>query len=246
MFELISGEHRQVPHGDTVPMLISSGIHLIVLGTIVAIPLLYVSSQLPEVPDMLAFVATAAPPPPPPPPPPPGGAKSAVAKPVPTSGPDAAPVEAPTDILPESEVDFGAEGGVPGGVEGGVPGGVLGGIVGGLPSDIPPPPPPPPPAPVERGPIRTGGELQAPALVRRVAPVYPELAVKAQVHGVVILEAIVDREGRVESVKVLRSIPVLDDAAVNAVRQWQYSPLLLNGKPERFIVTVTVSFSIKT
>jgi len=235
MFELISGERRQVPHRDTVPMLTSVTVHLFVLGTIVAVSLLYISSDLPEVPDMLAFVSTApAPAPPPPPPPPMGRAKSAAASAVPTSGPDASPVEAPTGILPEAKVDSG--------VEGGVLGGVPGGIVGGLTSDIPPPPPPPQ---VERGPIRTGGALQAPALVRRVAPMYPDLAMRAQVHGVVILEAVVDRDGRVEDVKVLRSIPLLDAAAVEAVRQWQYSPLLLNGKPERFIVTVTVSFNVK-
>ncbi len=70
------------------------------------------------------------------------------------------------------------------------------------------------------------------------------LAVRARVQGVVILEAVVDREGRVERVTILRSIPLLDAAAVAAVRQWRYSPLLLNGTPERFVLTVTVSFSL--
>ena len=243
MSELFSGTHRQAPHRDTVPMLISGTVHLLVLSAIIAVSLLYVGSDLPQVRGMLAFVATAPAPPPPPPLPPPvaaGGAKSAGAKRVPTSSRDVAPVEAPTDIRSETERDFGIEGGVPGGVEGGVPGGVLGGLVGGLPLDIAPPPPPPP---IERGPIRTGGAVKAPALVRHVAPVYPDLALRAQVQGVVILEAVVDRDGRVEDVRVLRSIALLDAAAVAAVRQWQYSPLLLNGRPERFIVTVTVSFS---
>ena len=93
--------------------------------------------------------------------------------------------------------------------------------------------------------MRVGGELQTPALLKRVGPEYPELAVRAQVEGVVILEAVVDQLGRVEDVRVLRSIPLLDNAAKAAVRQWEYSPLLLNGKPERFIVTVTVSFRLK-
>jgi protein TonB len=66
------------------------------------------------------------------------------------------------------------------------------------------------------------------------------------VQGVVILEAVVDREGSVEDVRVLRSIPLLDRAAIDAVRQWRYSPLLLNGRPERFVLTVTVSFSLST
>jgi protein TonB len=99
---------------------------------------------------------------------------------------------------------------------------------------------------VARTPVRVGGEVKAPALVERVAPEYPPLALRAQVHGVVIREAVVDREGRVEDLRVLRSIPLLDRAAIDAVRQWRYSPLLLNGKPERFVLTVTVSFSLST
>jgi protein TonB len=86
--------------------------------------------------------------------------------------------------------------------------------------------------------------MQPPALVRRVNPTYPDLAVRANVEGVVILEAVVDREGHVEDVRVLRSMPLLDRAALDAVRQWQYSPLLLNGKPERFVLTVVVSFRL--
>ena len=63
-------------------------------------------------------------------------------------------------------------------------------------------------------------------------------------QGVVILEATVGRNGRVEGVEVLRSVPVLDQAAIDAVRQWVYAPLLLNGEAERFILTVTVSFRL--
>ena len=65
-------------------------------------------------------------------------------------------------------------------------------------------------------------------------------------QGVVILEAVVDPHGRVEDVRVLRSIPLLDRAAITAVRQWRNSPVLLNGTPERFVLTVTVSFSLAT
>lgn len=109
-----------------------------------------------------------------------------------------------------------------------------------------PPPPPPTPAPVARESVRVGGDLKAPAPVERVEPEYPPLAVRAKVQGVVILEARVDRQGRVEDVRVLRSIPLLDNAAIAAVRQWRYSPLLLNGQPERFVLTVTLSFSLST
>ena len=124
---------------------------------------------------------------------------------------------------------------------------MVGGVVGGLVSELSPPPPPPPsPPPVARAPVRVGGELKAPALVEPVAPEYPPIAVQARVQGVVILEAVVDLYGRVEDVRVLRSIPLLDKAAITAVRQWRYSPLLLNGAPERFVLTVTVSFSLAT
>ena len=139
-------------------------------------------------------------------------------KPVPV-GVRAAPTEAATEIVAEPpEVDFAGEEGSPGGVEGGVLGGIVGGIVGGLvPTDVLPPPPPSPPPPVDRGPVRIGGAITAPALVSRVAPDSPPLAVRAQIQGVVILEAVVDRQGRVEQVEILRSIPLLDAAAVAAV-----------------------------
>jgi TonB family protein len=70
------------------------------------------------------------------------------------------------------------------------------------------------------------------------------LALRARVQGVVILEAVVDRQGRVENARVLGSIPLLDKAAITAVQQWRYSPLRLNGMPERFVLTVSVSFRL--
>ena len=118
----------------------------------------------------------------------------------------------------------------------------MGGIVGGI-SEAPSPPPPPPPD--VRKPVRIGGELSAPALLLRVPPVYPELAQKAHIQGLVILEAAVDEHGAVTNVKVLRSVKFLDEPALDAVRQWRYSPLLLNGQPMPFVLTVTVSFTIE-
>jgi protein TonB len=160
---------------------------------------------------------------------------------VPTSG-AAAPVEAPASIVPEPVANIGDEG-VPGGVEGGVPGGVLGGVVGGLPEEIPPPPPPAPPA--RRDPVRVGGQIKEPQLVQRVEPVYHPLAVRANIQGTVILEAIIDKEGRVADVRVLRSVHrMLDEAAIEAVRQWRYVPLVLNGVPERFVLTVVLTFNL--
>jgi protein TonB len=78
-----------------------------------------------------------------------------------------------------------------------------------------------------------------------VDPVYPVLAVSAGLEGTVILEAIVDRDGRVESLRVLRLQGVLDRAALDAVKQGRYSPVLLNAHPDRFILTVAVSFTLE-
>lgn len=246
MFDLITGQARHIPGGGGVPVLVSSALHLIGLGAVIAVPVLLMTDVLPEVPTMMAFVAAAPAPPPPPPPPAPPVPKGAQPQQTPQTAPTnkfAAPIEAPSEITPEHGSADQSEG-VPGGVEGGVPGGVVGGVVGGIPTEAPPPPPPPPPPPAPKGPVRVGGQIQPPALVQRVEPVYPGVAVSAHVQGVVILEALVDPEGRVKDVKVLRSVPLLDKAAIDAVMQWRYSPVVLNGTPVPFILTVVVSFSL--
>jgi len=247
MFDLISGGPRHPFHDRTMtPQIVAIAGHVVVLIAIV-LPLLYATDRLPDVKAMTAFVADIAPPPPPPPPPPPAAARAAEAarpQPVQTAGAFAAPLEAPAEIRPEPAGLPGAEG-VEGGVEGGIAGGVVGGIVGGLVAAPPPPPPPPAPPAVVKGPVRIGGEVQAPALVKRVEPVYPDIAVAAKVAGIVILEATVAADGSVEQVRVLRSVKFLDQPAIEAVKQWKYSPLTLNGIPTPFVLTVTLSFSLK-
>jgi protein TonB len=243
MFELITGEAKHIPSKPVLPVFISISAQLALVGALI-VPLLFLTKQLPVTPTMLAFVAAPpAPPPPPPPPPPPAATKPKSPESTPVSTTGAAPIEAPTEIAPERLDDEGAEG-VPGGVEGGIPGGIVGGVVGGLPTEIPPPPPPAQPAP--RGPIRIGGQIQAPALMHRVEPIYPAIAVSAHATGIVILEAIVDADGRVAEVKVLRSgHRLLDNAALAAVRQWRYSPLVLNGIRESFVLTVVLTFELR-
>lgn len=78
-----------------------------------------------------------------------------------------------------------------------------------------------------------------------VAPIYPEIARQARIEGIVIIEATTDIYGRVIDVKVLRSIPLLDQAAIDAVRQWVYEPMIINGRPRPVIFTVTVRFQLK-
>ena len=99
--------------------------------------------------------------------------------------------------------------------------------------------------PLRRNPDASVANLQAPALIHRVEPDYPGVAVSGKVSGTVILEATVNQRGEVTDVSVLRSIPLLDKAAIKAVKQWRYQPLVLNGLPEPFILTVTVTFSLR-
>jgi len=105
-------------------------------------------------------------------------------------------------------------------------------------------PPPPPPAVRSHEPVRPGGSIRPPTKILNVAPQYPALARASHVEGVVILEAIIDARGNVESATVLRSIPLLDQAALDAVRQWTFSPTLLNGVAVPVALTVTVNFAL--
>jgi len=106
---------------------------------------------------------------------------------------------------------------------------------------VAPTPTTPPPAP---RPLRVGGAIRPPRKILDVAPVYPEAARAAGIQGVVILEATIDPEGTVSNLRVLRSVPDLDQAAINAVRQWRYDPVLLNGQPVAVIMTATVHFRL--
>ncbi|HTY64359.1 MAG TPA: M56 family metallopeptidase [Acidobacteriota bacterium] len=94
-------------------------------------------------------------------------------------------------------------------------------------------------------PIKVRGEIQESKLIRRVEPVYPELAMRARVQGQVILKVTVDEEGNVTEATVTDGHPLLNEAAVNAVKQWKYSPTFLNGKPVPVIATVSVTFNLK-
>jgi len=94
-------------------------------------------------------------------------------------------------------------------------------------------------------PLIPGGAVSFPVLVHRVEPEYPRAAVQARSQGVVVLEAVITGRGEVEDVRVLRSAnPLLDDAAVRAVRQWTYRPATLAGHGVRVRLSVTVTFSI--
>jgi TonB family protein len=94
-----------------------------------------------------------------------------------------------------------------------------------------------------QAPLRVGGDIAEPKKVLDVKPVYPEAALKQKISGIVIMEAIIDTTGAVRDAKVLRSQPLLDQAAIDAVKQWRFTPTLLNGAPVEVIMTVTVNFT---
>ncbi len=98
------------------------------------------------------------------------------------------------------------------------------------------------PAPRE-GALRVGGNIAAPEKIRHVPPVYPPVAQAANVTGVVVMEVRIGVDGNVEEAHVLRSIPLLDQAALDAVKQWQFRPTLLNGRPVPITMTVTINFT---
>jgi protein TonB len=99
------------------------------------------------------------------------------------------------------------------------------------------------PAPRQE-PVRIGGTIRQPQKVHNVDPAYPAIAQAARVQGIVIIEATLSPDGRISNARILRSIPLLDEAALEAVRQWQYTPTLLNGVPVPVIMTVTVTFTL--
>lgn len=92
-------------------------------------------------------------------------------------------------------------------------------------------------------PLRIGGQIKPPLKIKNVEPVYPAIAQSARVAGAVTIEATIGADGKVMDAKVVRSIPLLDQAALDAVRQWEYRPTLLNGVPVPVLVTVTINFT---
>lgn len=208
----------------TVPLSLLS--HSAIVFGLVVIPLM-ATDVLPTPWQKMdaAFIPVAPTPPPPP------RVRPVTTKPI--ENRNAAPVFAPGRITPEPPVPFDPL------FQDDGPG-----IVGGV-DDIervivaPPPVVAPPPQPV-----RVGGTVRAPQKVNDVLPVYPPLALTARVQGTVIIEATIGADGQVVNARVLRSIQLLDAAALEAVRQWQYTPTLLNGVPVPVIMTVTVTFTL--
>ncbi|MEA2329705.1 MAG: hypothetical protein QOE68_4664 [Thermoanaerobaculia bacterium] len=152
----------------------------------------------------------------------------------------------------------GTVGGEVGGQIGGVLGGEKGGVVGGTPGgtgtgtgdgtgDKPAPPPPPPaPEPKDEGPLRVGGDVKAPVAINRAKPDYTDAARKAHISGVVVVEAVVNKQGEVEQAKVLKGLPMgLSEQAIEAVKKWRFHPGTLNGQPVDVVFSLTVNFTLQ-
>jgi TonB family protein len=93
--------------------------------------------------------------------------------------------------------------------------------------------------------LRVGGAVRAPMKLVDVKPVYPDDARAAGIEGVIVLDIVIGEDGSVIEARVLRSIPQLDQAAIDAVRQWKFEPTLLNGEPVEIEMNVTVSFTVR-
>ncbi len=232
-----------------VSLFISVALHSLVLAVLVVIPLVFFN-VLPEWELLTLLIADPAPPLPPPPQPPQYMLKPVAWRPVPIEhiifrAPEEIPngIPAPeTDVPPLMVLSLPLSIG-----QAGVQPGMLGHQIEALnllkaeaPAVLSPPPPP-----VRPKPVPTGGDVLQSRLIRKVVPDYPELAKRARVSGTVILKVSVDEEGNVYDVIVLRGHPLLEQAAVAAVRQWKYSPTLLNGEPVPVIAEVTVVFALR-
>jgi protein TonB len=91
--------------------------------------------------------------------------------------------------------------------------------------------------------VHVGGQVRPPIRIKEVAPVYPAIAQSARVQGDVVIEATIDENGKVADARVVKSVPLLDQAALDAVKQWEYRPSLLNGVPTAVVTTVTIKFT---
>ena len=210
-------------------VLVSIVAHTLVIAAAIIVPVVATNNLL--LPRQLITIAFPIDRPLPPSPPPPRGATReqlpATTPTIPLVAPDAIIAERPITITNEPLADFDNSGIVKGG-------------------DYAAPPPAPPAAAVpDQVPLRVGGVIKRPMKVTDIAPAYPPLARAAHVEGIVIIEATIGPDGRVQDARVLRPNPLLDGAALDAVRRWEFTPTLLNGVPVAVVMTVTVDFRLR-
>jgi periplasmic protein TonB len=216
----------------------------LVLAAVIILPLFHTEIM----PKMETVTMLYAPPPPPPPPAASSATRLRTPMPVSTYKPTSISLPSPeqkTQEAPSSSAGVvgGVIGGVPGGVIGGVPGGVLGGILTST-AGAPVLAKAAEPTPVKR--VRLAQRVVEANLIHDVAPTYPPEAGRARVEGTVVLLAVIGKDGSVEDVRVESGLPILVQAAIDAVKQWRYKPYLLNGEPVEVDSRITINFTLST
>ena len=239
MFEdslIESGGRLKTKRGRTT--MVSFILEAIVIVILILIPLMF-TEALPKGQLMTFLVA---PPPPPPPPPPPAAVK--IVKQVETdivNNQLRTPTKIPKQvkIIQEEEAPpptTGIVGGGPGGVPGGAANGVIGGIINSTPVAVPK-------VAVTR--VRVSAGVTQGMKVHDVQPQYPQMAKIARVQGPVVLAAVIGKDGTIQNLRVVSTAsPLLNQAAVEAVKQWRYRPYILNGEPVDVDTTITVNFTL--
>ena len=222
-------------------LLLSVVIHVIIVGALLAIPLVF--TQVLDT-HTLEAVFLVAPRPPAAPPPPAAAQVVRSSRPI-SPAVDLAKLTAPAVIPAKIKIvaDQAAPpevGGVEGGVPGGVSGGVLGGIIGGV-ADAPKPLAPPAP---QRTILRVGGNVRPPVPLSTPQPNYPAVARAAHIEGLVVIDAIIDEQGNVVQAKVVEGPALLIPAALEAVATWRYQPTYLNGQPVELRTHIEVNFRL--
>ncbi|MBZ5656207.1 MAG: energy transducer TonB [Acidobacteriia bacterium] len=228
--------------------LFSIVLQCLLVSVLILIPLLF-TDVLPKQ-QLLTFLEA---PPPPPPAPPAAPAPTAVrvvkvASDI-ANGQLRAPGRIPAKVQMIKEDDApppaAISGGVVGGVPGGIPGGQLGGVIGGIissSSNVAAVPDLSKRVPQR---VRVTQGVSKGLLVYRIEPTYPPLARQAHIQGVVVLTAVIDKDGNIQNLQVVSGHPMLAPAAIEAVKQWRYKPFLLSGQPFEVETTVTVTFSLR-
>jgi len=221
---------------------VSFAFQCVVVGVLLIVPLMF-TEALPTQ-QLLTFLV--APPPPPPPPPP---AAAPIAKVVQTDRLNTGQLRTPTriprkvEMIREEEAPPPAtSGGVVGGIPGGVPGGQLGGVIGGIISSTSTSTIIPKLEPVKR--VRISQGVTRGMVISKTEPKYPKIALAARVTGVVLLKAVISKEGEIRELEVVSGHPLLVPAAIEAVKQWRYRPYLLNGEPVEVETNISVTFQI--
>ena len=232
----VTQSSRSIPTRRLSVLPVSIAAHAAAAIAFLIIPLAAEVELPPLMPHAVAdyMLARVEPPPPPPAPIPAGqrGAAPSRATGIPLVAPNTIAEERPSVVVPT-----GAE--VIGGIDSGS------GMIGGLGPTIAIEPPAPVKIQGPTTPVRPGGNIREPKKLVDVAPVYPALARAGNIEGIVILEAVINERGEVERLRVLRSVPLLDGAALDAVRRWRYTPTLLNGVPVPVLITITVRFTLR-